>query len=331
MNKLTKNNVLAVIYDCRSESELSKKLNWDGTLNELRKSLEDLVPGYQSILCMNQTKHVLENSTNEEVIRQARLDLTRFEDQILLNNLARRGGIGNGVPGEVDATRGTDVHKVAEKDSTECKVKVPTTLRGQAASEWETLSAVANQDLDGVVFHNHVRDTLRTYLGRRLCVVHLKKGLFGGETTVKGACFEEDAYKYYTLTDGFMNQCDITRNAKPTPYWCVMQAMIELKQWVKKIEVVEHAVGIAGEEARKACSTAYDVLKTHCFHPCKSNAGMGFMVDEDRDANGVKEFVLRSREAHETVEYLIKQRNRVAEAVDNHDLPIATHIVSNPH
>ena len=225
---------------------------------------------------------------------------------------------------------GDALHKTAEKDVVH-KANVPNTLRGRAEMEFPNLPKIADADLVQEVFYGCVADTGRTYCGRKLCVVRLPAGLFGGKDSPKGACFPNDVYKYYTLGNGFINQCDITQqDGTPTPYWGMMQIMLETKEWSKKDEIINKVVTEFGLEA-KALSRANDVLKTHAFHPCKKYAGMGYLVEDTRNVTGVKIHSVRARGAHETVEYLCEQRVKVAEAKTDDEVPIATHFVNNPH
>lgn len=142
------------------------------------------------------------------------------------------------------------------------------------------------------------------YRGRTVVVFRHPAGLFG---THKGC---RDRKRLLTLCKGIVNQCTIEE--PPSPYWAVVDSMSDLRTGFTKSSVVERAIMIVGEERRKACEMAWDVLRNHHRHARKKEAGMGFMLDALPGGRSA----IRARSAEETVQYFEAEGERRKSSAD---------------
>ena len=112
-----------------------------------------------------------------------------------------------------------------------------------------------------------------------------------------------------TLHRGLLNQCSIRKNI-PSPYWAILDAMIDLKSGFKRAEAVNLAVRIVGESKRRAVEMAWDVTLGHHKHARRCNAGGTYMVEKRNDGK----LLIRARDASETLQYFEAQPSRRKEA-----------------
>ena len=141
------------------------------------------------------------------------------------------------------------------------------------------------------------------YRGRTVVVFRHPSGLFGSHGG-------RERNRLLTLCKGIVNQCTIEE--PPSPYWAVVDAMSDLRTGFTKSIVVERAILIVGEERRKACEMAWDVLRNHHRHARKKEAGMGFMLDSLPGGKSA----IRARSAEETVQYFEAEGERRKASAD---------------
>ena len=113
-----------------------------------------------------------------------------------------------------------------------------------------------------------------------------------------------------TVVNGIVNQCSLEE--KPTPYWAVLDAACQLKTGFARKDVIALAVKRVGEDARRACEIAWDVLRNHHRHMRKREAGMSFMVDDGPDGK----LCVRARHPDETIQYFEGEGKRKKIAVE---------------
>lgn len=170
----------------------------------------------------------------------------------------------------------------------------------------ETL-AKCSSVIDGEVMGSCVVGTTgKTYRGREVVSCVFPPGLFG--TRKEGRTRRNEL----TLHNGIINQCSLTKGsgAVPTPYWAVLDAASALKTGFTRKDVMDLAVKTVGEEKRRACEMAWDVLRNHHKHARKCEAGMGYMIDSTEGGK----LMIRARDAGETVQYFAAQAGRKVEA-----------------
>jgi hypothetical protein len=150
------------------------------------------------------------------------------------------------------------------------------------ASEKKEYQKVPNELVECSAFHGDILG----YTGEKFCdrpVILFRQmpGLFGS-TSVK-----TPKVRKYTLHNGIMNQCSTHADGKPSVYWAVLDAMSALKTDFTKEQVIDLAVstlvkydGRFKGEARKTCTAAFYILKTHQTHPARSNMGFGFVIEK---------------------------------------------------
>jgi hypothetical protein len=140
-----------------------------------------------------------------------------------------------------------------------------------------------------------------TYRGREVVQFNLFSSVWG--IPMKGS-----RARLLTLHNGILNQCSLEE--PPTPYWSVLDAAIDLKSGFRKRDVIDLAVKVVGEDKRRACEMAWDVLRNHHRHARKKTAGMSYMIDSD--ASG--KLLIRGRGADETLAYFEAEDARSADA-----------------
>jgi hypothetical protein len=146
--------------------------------------------------------------------------------------------------------------------------------------------------------------TGETFCKRPVVLVKKEPGIFG--TSGGRARLER-----FTLHNGIVNHCDIGSGGKPSPYWAVLDAASDLHDKFTKEQIVERAVKTLGEDTpdiRKACSFAWDVLKTHMRHKTKRDVGMSHMVDH---VDGRHTMSIRGRRQDETLEFFMAGKEPV--------------------
>jgi hypothetical protein len=154
--------------------------------------------------------------------------------------------------------------------------------------------------------------TGETYHGREVVVFKHTPGLFG--TRKEG----KERIHRFTLHNGLVNQCSLQDT--PTPYWAVLDSMIDCKANFARKDVIEKAVKIVGEDKRKACEMAWDVLRNHQRHARKCNAGMAYMIDS---ISGGK-LSIRARSDYETLQYFegeATRRKTAEQTVNSEEIP----------
>ncbi len=160
--------------------------------------------------------------------------------------------------------------------------------------------------IDGDVMGKYILSKVgRQYYNRDLVLCDLPLGLFGcdGRKRIKRV--------YLTLHNGILNHCGIRLARKPSVYWVVLDSAIHLKSGFTRCDVVDMSVEFLGEEHRRACLFAWDVLRNHHRHARKYNVGMSHMVDIGDDGK----LLVRARDASETMQYFLSQGERKCEAM----------------
>lgn len=179
-------------------------------------------------------------------------------------------------------------------------------------------------NIEGSVIADLVEDitglTGETYHGRSLVMFRHVPGLFGIGVKGKGVGGREYLRKL-VLHKGILNQCALQE--PPTPYWAVLDAMIDLKDGFTQTSVIDRAVQWVGEEKRAGCQFAWEVLKNHHRHPRKKDAAMAYMVDLLEDGT----MTLRARAPEETLQYFMAADGRRKEAKLVRDLDKALRVV----
>ena len=155
--------------------------------------------------------------------------------------------------------------------------------------------------VDGDVVPSLVLGTTgKYYHGREVVVCRFPLGLFGA--------LERGQVKCCTLYKGLLNQCTMQEPA--TPYWAVLDAMVELGEGFGRSSVVDLAVGTVGEGKREACRIAWAVLRNHHKHLRMRMSGMSYMVDECV-RGGLR---IRPRSSSETLQYFLSEGDRMGVA-----------------
>ena len=328
--RLTKERIVRAAQGCKTEAELAERLGWRGGLAEFIQLAKDTVLGLESLLKRNHYYKLAEDmarSGDHNGAKDARLKIIHYTKECALLGLLMAPAFGS------PPTKKADEEKVEVKASKESVQPVVSKKSvSKAESQYGDLVPVLDIDLKHDYLHGRVRDTARKYVGNRLVCVHFPAGLFGAE------CFPEEKYKYYTLTNGILNQCDVSADEVVSPYWATLQGMLELEKWEDKAMLIKwvrqrygshrDAKRYSEEEFGQACWHAYDVLKTHTSHRTKERAGMGHMVDEHRDGQKKKSFSIRARKHTETFAYLRERKELLARAASE-DVAIAAHVVRN--
>jgi hypothetical protein len=169
------------------------------------------------------------------------------------------------------------------------------------------------------------------YCGRPVVLLALRPQLFGKEVVLPRNDGKVTTRRV-TVHNGILNHCDLDEDA-PSPYWSVLDAMSDLQQFNKAM-VVERACKLHGEKRlrskyptvesfAKACSIAYDVLKTHHWHQRKRHAGMSHMVHDCGSLNkGLSE--IRGRLAHESLEFFEEHHRKLEAARAGSQAPLAS-------
>lgn len=141
------------------------------------------------------------------------------------------------------------------------------------------------------------------YTGEKFCdrpvvLFRQRPGVFGA------ASIRRPKLRRYTLHNGILNQCAAHADGRPGVYWSVLDAMSDMKSGFTRDDIVDKAVatlvkydGRFKSNAKKACVTAFYILKTHMAHPARSNMGFGFIVEKGAD----KKLILRARREGETL------------------------------
>jgi len=153
----------------------------------------------------------------------------------------------------------------------------------------------------------------KIFCGRKVVVLKRAPRQFGCSCPATAKVSE------HTLCNGVVNQCDMSSDGVPTPYWTVLDAACELKSSFTSEQVVKLAVETMGkfggwtddagrERAESACLFAWEVVKNHQNHPRKRDTGMGYIVDK---LNG-RTMSIRARSDNETFEYFDAMRARKA-------------------
>ena len=181
--------------------------------------------------------------------------------------------------------------------------------------ENKDLKQVPKEALECEVFRADIIGyTGETFCNRPVVLFRQRPGVFGA-TSVKKAKIRK-----YTLHNGILNQCSVHADGKPGVYWAVLDAMSELKTNFTREQVISKAVatlvkydGRFRGDARKACASAFYILKTHTSHPARKNMGFGFLVEKGTN----KQLTLRARNESE-----------VSNADSSEEKPLATIIVN---
>lgn len=144
-------------------------------------------------------------------------------------------------------------------------------------------------------------DDIMGYTGEKFCdrpvvLFRQRPGVFGA------ASVKKPKIRRYSLHNGILNQCSVHGDGRPGVYWAVLDAMSDVKNGFTRDEIIDKAVatlvkydGRFNSDAKKACATAFYILKTHTSHPARSNMGFGFVVEKGKD----KKLILRARRADE--------------------------------
>lgn len=157
-------------------------------------------------------------------------------------------------------------------------------------------------DIDGEVIPSLIEGrTGELYHDREIVVFKHKPGLFG--TRIEG----KTRTRNLTIHNGILNQCSMEEEV--TPYWAVMDSMSELKTNFTRKQVIDMATKLTGEDQRKACEMAWDVLRNHHRHARKCHAGMGYMIDATNGVDGGR-LSIRARCSDETVQYFLGEKSR---------------------
>ena len=139
------------------------------------------------------------------------------------------------------------------------------------------------------------------YCGREVVRVKHPAGIFG---TTCGKSRDVVREKFLTLHNGIVNHCVLKE--KPTPYWAMLDATIDLHTGFRRRDVLAKAVALVGESQRRACEMAWEILRNHHRHDRKKESGMGFMLDSMKDGT----LKVRSRGADETMQFFACQTER---------------------
>ena len=146
-----------------------------------------------------------------------------------------------------------------------------------------------------------VGTTGEKFCGRLIVVVRKVGGIFGTKAS------NRERLERFTIHNGIINHCDIPLGGEPSPYWAILDAASDLKERFTKEQVIERAMTTLGNRGeRKACSIAWDVLKTHIRHKSKRNVGMSHMIDH---IEGRHLMSIRGRQAHETLAYFMGEQS----------------------
>ena len=193
------------------------------------------------------------------------------------------------------------------------KEKPSSPPRPRVKAETQKLEPLAEGDcVCSAVRDDALGYTGDSFCGRRIILFRKRQGVFGG--TAKG-----ERLRRYTLHNGIPNMSDL-RGDKPTVYWAVLDAMIDMKAGFTKPEVVAAATKTMSSVSKaswseKAAGIAFDVLKTHETHPTKRGSGMCHHVDDTTDDRGGETVMtLRPRRADETMAKFQRDRKSLADA-----------------